>query len=272
MSVQKSLSNHEHVMQHVMSYLHSADGIIRGVRRGSRQGRASLPGAPDGASVAPGMSAAHGISPVDDSFPSPLQNAERLLQDASTETLQHQRNLEQLNDLYRQAHGGLNHSSPETPISHHDTNLPASGAPAAPAPAAEPVIDYTRIPTDLQDAVYPVGHNNGIDPMFGEHVHNIPYPLPTSGDQEHPTDPRKAFAEGRKRSTTIDPGWIRAPQILLVEDDPTCRRIGGKFLYSFKCAIDSAVGGNFFFSSRKLFLTMLNDGRDSSMAWRRSTR
>jgi osomolarity two-component system response regulator SKN7 len=28
---------------------------------------------------------------------------------------------------------------------------------------------------------------------------------------------------------------------LLVEDDPTCRRIGSKFLYAFHCHIDSAV-------------------------------
>lgn len=40
-----------------------------------------------------------------------------------------------------------------------------------------------------------------------------------------------------------DPGWLRQPQILLVEDDQTCRRIGGKFLYAFNCTIDSALDG-----------------------------
>ena len=48
---------------------------------------------------------------------------------------------------------------------------------------------------------------------------------------------------GRKKSVHMDPGWIRQPQILLVEDDQTCRRIGGKFLYAFHCSIDSALDG-----------------------------
>ena len=90
---------------------------------------------------------------------------------------------------------------------------------------------------DLESLVYPVGNNNGIDPMYSEHINNIPYPLPVKPPDT--TDPRPH--EQRKKSTTIDPGWIRQPQILLVEDDPTCRRIGGKFLYAFNCSIDSAV-------------------------------
>jgi len=94
--------------------------------------------------------------------------------------------------------------------------------------------------TDLDGLVYPVGNTNGIDPMYSEHVHNIPYPMPASGKPD-PADPRFAPSEQRKKSTTYDPGWIRQPQILLVEDDPTCRRIGTKFLYAFNCSIDSAV-------------------------------
>ena len=85
---------------------------------------------------------------------------------------------------------------------------------------------------------FQAGPNNGIDPMYSEHVHNIPYPMPSKDTQ---SDHRTAFVETRKKSTQVDPGWIRPPQILLVEDDQTCRRIGSKFLYSFHCHIDSAV-------------------------------
>ncbi len=45
----------------------------------------------------------------------------------------------------------------------------------------------------------------------------------------------------RKKTTNVDPGWVRSPHILLVEDDATCRQIGGKFLYSFNCVVDTAV-------------------------------
>jgi osomolarity two-component system response regulator SKN7 len=77
--------------------------------------------------------------------------------------------------------------------------------------------------------------------MYSEHMNNIPYPLPPKEPDSSSSDPRRQFADGRKKSTYIDPGWARSPQILLVEDDPTCRQIGGKFLYSFCCVIDTAV-------------------------------
>lgn len=98
---------------------------------------------------------------------------------------------------------------------------------------------YAKLQGDSEAIVYPVGQSNGIDPMYSEHINNIPYPMPS---KENEVEARVPVPNGRKKSTQVDPGWVRAPQILLVEDDPTCRRIGGKFLYSFRCAIDSAVG------------------------------
>ena len=92
---------------------------------------------------------------------------------------------------------------------------------------------------ELDHIVYPVGTNHGIDPMYPEHLHNIPYSLPPK--ELDPSDPRRQYADGRKKSTLSDPGWARSPRILLVEDDPTCRKIGSKFLYSFRCAVDTAV-------------------------------
>jgi osomolarity two-component system response regulator SKN7 len=87
--------------------------------------------------------------------------------------------------------------------------------------------------------VYPIGHTHGIDPMYSEHIHNIPYPMPAKGAEG--LVPMAPGVEPRKKNAHMDPGWIRQPQILLVEDDQTCRRIGGKFLSAFLCSIDGAV-------------------------------
>jgi len=95
--------------------------------------------------------------------------------------------------------------------------------------------------TDLDNMVYPIGQTQGIDPMYSEHVHKIPYPMPQRPPEGAP--PMQVAQAARKKSTQIDPGWIRPPQVLLVEDDPTCRRIGGKFLVAFQCQLDSAVDG-----------------------------
>ncbi len=77
--------------------------------------------------------------------------------------------------------------------------------------------------------------------MYSEHINNIPYPMPPKASDAHFMAP---VPEVRKKSFVVDPGWIRQPQILLVEDDQTCRRIGGKFLYAFHCTVDSAVSDN----------------------------
>jgi osomolarity two-component system, response regulator SKN7 len=85
-----------------------------------------------------------------------------------------------------------------------------------------------------------MGASNGIDPMYGDHVNNIPYAVPS---KDAASDPRQNFAESRKKSNYTDPGWIRQPRVLLVEDDSTCRQIGGKFLYSFQAVVDTALDG-----------------------------
>ncbi|KAI9820861.1 MAG: kinase-regulated stress-responsive transcription factor skn7 [Thelocarpon impressellum] len=235
--MQKTVVNHEHVMQNVMSYLHSADTYIRDQRRNSRDGAAFASGGQHGAIKAHGQ----GHSPIDDVPPSPLQNAEKILNDSSADTLLNNKNLEHMNELYRQSNGLASASPAESAGSRNGGPVPSHGAPPTPALPSHSV-GYSKANGDMQDAVYPVGSSNGIDPLYSEHIHNIPYPMPVAGALDG-ADPRSQYGEGRKKSTAIDPGWIRAPQILLVEDDPTCRRIGGKFLYSFKCSIDSALDG-----------------------------
>jgi osomolarity two-component system response regulator SKN7 len=178
------------------------------------------------------------ITPSGDHPASPLQAAQRLMSDFSSDQLKNG-SLEYLSEMYnKQINGSLGTPPPEPGLPESDA-APAqrggSGSNSSNTPAA-----YSRyMGGDLNDTVYPVGHipPNSIDPMYQQ---QIPYPVPQNPGLE-PTDPRRAFTT-RKKSATLDPGWTRTPNILLVEDDPTCRRIGGKFLLSFKCAIDSAVG------------------------------
>lgn len=49
---------------------------------------------------------------------------------------------------------------------------------------------------------------------------------------------------GRKKSTPFNPRWATQPRVLLVEDDPTCARIGAKFLCSADCGCEVAVSSH----------------------------
>lgn len=60
---------------------------------------------------------------------------------------------------------------------------------------------------------------------------------------------RKRFRPlaARKKSSGLNARWIRKPHILLVEDDPTCRTIGKKFLLGSLCDSDTAVCNTFIY-------------------------
>ena len=226
MNVQKTVVNHEHVMQNVMSYLHSVD---------ARQRRDSKIGGPFAhneennvppANVDP---AQQQISPLEDEPASPLQHATKLLHDLNADVQLNYKNLEQMSDLHNR-NGAMSTPPPDGSRGH--ARAPTSAGSSS-------SMGYAKLHGDSEAIVYPVGQSNGIDPMYSEHIHNIPYPMPSKENEA--VDSRMSAPAARKKSTQVDPGWVRAPQILLVEDDPTCRRIGSKFLYSFRCAIDSAV-------------------------------
>lgn len=225
--VQKTVVNHEHVMQYVMNFLQGVDAQRR------RESRIAIPFAPPGAPN--GAAPANGPAPpTEDEAPaSPLQNAAKLLGDANAEHLLNTRNLEHMNEMSMRMNAALTTPPPGMEIRN---GVRPSGR-GGPHSASSSTLSLG----DLDNMVYPVGHTNGIDPMYGEHVHNIPYPMPAKPPE--PTDPRFGAANVRKKSTSWDPGWIRTPQVLLVEDDPTCRRIGSKFLHAFHCAIDGALDG-----------------------------
>ena len=227
--VQKTVVNHEHVMQNVMNYLHTVDARQR------RDSKVTAPFDQPGPeeNSAPPANVEHRqpqISPVEDEPASSLQEASKLLNDLSADVQLNYKNLEHMNDLHSR-NGAMSTPPPDGSRGHQRAPTSAGSSTS---------MGYAKLHQgDVDGIVYPVGQTNGIDPMFSEHIHNIPYPMPPK--DQNIEDHRAAAPKGRKKSAQIDPGWIRSPQILLVEDDPTCRRIGSKFLYSFHCAIDSAV-------------------------------
>ena len=246
--VQKTVVNHEHVMQNVMNYLHSVD---------ARQRRDSKGGGPfthqeqDHAPPANVDPSQQQIPLLEDEPASPLQNASKLLHDLSADVQLNYKNLEHMSSDIHNRNRAMSSPPPD-----------GRGPPRPPTSAGSSTsMGYGKIQGDSDAIVYPMGQSNGIDPMYSEHIHNIPYPMPSKDGE---VDIRAMAPNGRKKSSQVDPGWVRAPQILLVEDDPTCRRIGGKFLYSFRCAIDSAV------SDSPCCAAITND--ISLMGWKLSTK
>ena len=230
MRVHKTVINHEHVMQDVMSYLHSVDARQR---RDSRVGGPFVNTEENSAPPPNADASQQQISPLEDEPASPLQHATKLLEDLNADAQLNYKNLEHMSDLHIR-NGAISTPPPDGSRSH--PRAPTSTGSSS--SLGYPKLHGNGHGSDPEAIVYPVGQSNGIDPMYSEHINNIPYPMPS---KDEVVDSRLIASNGRKKSSQIDPGWIRPPQILLVEDDPTCRRIGSKFLYSFRCAIDSAV-------------------------------
>lgn len=182
---------------------------------------------PQGTTMSPSQ-----VGPVDDEPPSPLQQASKLLNDMNAELQFNMNGVDSMNDPSKTA---VVSTPTMDPNARNGSLRPANAAP--PNPNA---LVYPKMAGDLEQVVYPVGATNGIDPMYSEHINNVPYPMPQKQEVD-PSDARRQFPDNRKKTNNVDPGWVRSPQILLVEDDATCRQIGGKFLYSFSCVIDTAV-------------------------------
>ena len=106
----------------------------------------------------------------------------------------------------------------------------------------DPMNDINRYP------VYPVGQTVGIDPFHSDHIHKIPYAMPNDSSanamQEVPApQPINIQTHANSNSSTNSAlTWAsRKPRIFLVEDDPTCAKIGIKFLKSMGCEVEHAV-------------------------------
>lgn len=232
MRVQKTVLNHENVIHQVMTYLLSVDARQR------RDSKALTFQAQGGAAISPSQGGA-----VDDGPSSPLQQASKLLSDMQSEM---QFNLAAMDptatDL--QKAGAVPVAAPGMDPAAARNGVAGVAGVARPVTTAPPnpaAMVYPKMGGDLEQVVYPVGATNGIDPMYSDHVNNVPYPMPAK-QEVNPADAQRYQDNGnRKKTTNVDPGWVRSPQILLVEDDATCRQIGGKFLYSFNCVVDTAV-------------------------------
>lgn len=227
MRVQKTVLTHENVIHQVMTYLLSVDARQR------RDSKALSFQGQGGAAMSPSQ-----VGAVDDEPSSPLQQASKLLNGMNSEM---QFNLAAVdptaNDPAKAAAVPVAAPSMD-PAARNGVAVARPVTTAPPNPAA---MVYPKMSGDLEQVVYPVGATNGIDPMYSDHVNNVPYPMPAKPEVD-PAEARRYQDNGnRKKTTNVDPGWVRSPQILLVEDDATCRQIGGKFLYSFNCVVDTAV-------------------------------
>jgi osomolarity two-component system response regulator SKN7 len=221
MRVQKSIVVHESVIHQVMNFLLSVDARHR---RDSRAGAPPYPATGQDNTVSPSQAA-----PVDDVPASPLQHASKLLNDMNAQMQFNFGNVDSFNDPPKSQ---IVSTPPMGNGARNGVRHPNSAG-------SSTTMGYSKLNGELESVVYPVGGSNGIDPMYGEHVNNIPYSIPPK--EIDPSDSRRQYPDARKKSTLVNPGWVKQPQILLVEDDGTCRQIGGKFLYSFQCNVETAV-------------------------------
>ncbi|KKK27259.1 stress response regulator/HFS transcription factor [Aspergillus rambellii] len=188
MRVQKTVLNHENVIHQVMNYLLSVDARQK---RDGKSGPFQAQGQA-GSNLSPSQVAA-----MDDEPSSPLQQASKLLNDMNAEIQFNLAGLESMGEPSKTA-GVVATSALET--------APRNGVVRPPTvTAANPALVYQKMNGDMESVVYPVGATNGIDPMYGEHVNNVPYPIPPKQEID---DSRRQFPENRKKSTNVDPGWF----------------------------------------------------------------
>ncbi|PHH60349.1 hypothetical protein CDD81_1834 [Ophiocordyceps australis] len=170
----------------------------------------------------------NGTGDVDDSAPE-LRRARELLSSVTTDSMA-DRELERLHGSYASPAGSTAIITPVSMPMLHD-----------------PINDLGRYP------VYPVGQTVGIDPFHSDHIHKIPYAMPSDGSPlgvseaagsaaaPAPTNPTSAPSTPLDKPSSL---WgPKKPLIFLVEDDPTCAKIGIKFLKSMGCEVEHAQNG-----------------------------
>lgn len=156
-----------------------------------------------------------------------LQRARELLSSVAPDTIA-DRELERLHGVYGPLTDSTAMVTPVTMPLLHD-----------------PITDIARYP------VYPVGQTVGIDPFASDHLSKMPYALPNDGsalaDPQVPQPgvpvpiPGAAAPAGQNREKSPSLWGGKKPSVLLVEDDPTCAKIGIKFLKSMGCDVEHAV-------------------------------
>jgi osomolarity two-component system response regulator SKN7 len=103
----------------------------------------------------------------------------------------------------------------------------------------DPMNDIARYP------VYPVGQTVGIDPFHSDHIHKIPYAMPSDMNaavMAESQGPPPLVNPPTSKPESPDSMWgPKKPTVFLVEDDAICAKIGIKFLKSMGCEVEHAV-------------------------------
>lgn len=161
-----------------------------------------------------------GPAQTNDEAAAELQRARELLSSVPNETVT-DRELERLQNVYG------------SPADSNTIVTPSS----MPLVDGNPMHDIARYP------IYPVGQTVGIDPFHSDHIHKIPYAVPNDPNGGVVPEPQvsQAPATGHPDKNGESMWGPKKPRILLVEDDPTCTKIGIKFLKTMGCEVEHAV-------------------------------
>ncbi|EEP80605.1 hypothetical protein UREG_05447 [Uncinocarpus reesii 1704] len=178
--VQKTILSHEQIIHYMMNFLQSVD--VR-QRRENRAAAAAFQGQPGSSDLSPAQAQS-------DEPASPLQRAMKILSEMNSEIQFNMNSLESMGDMQNRLPGAV----PTPPLDQTQRNG-AARPPTSTGPGA--TMAFPRLNGDLEQVVYPVGVTNGIDPIYGDQMNNIPYPIPSKDDQ---SDPRRQFSD-RKKST-----------------------------------------------------------------------
>ncbi|PFH62994.1 hypothetical protein XA68_10406 [Ophiocordyceps unilateralis] len=210
LSLQKMLNTQKQAQFEMLNYLSLyGDGRTRGL-----MGHQSM--------------ATNGSGDVDDSSPL-LRRARELLSSVTTDSVT-DRELERLHGAYGSpTDSAAMMSSVSMPLLHDAIN------------------DLSRFP------VYPVGQTVGIDPFHSDHINKIPYAMPNEAHTSAVSEPPAPASVPARAPSTSAPTtpldkstslWgPKKPLVFLVEDDPTCAKIGMKFLKSMGCDVEHAQNG-----------------------------
>lgn len=153
--LQKTVVNHEHVMQNVMTFLHNVDAQRR------RDSRLGNPFPPNGAQTQNGNM--DGQNQSEEDIPaSPLQHASKLLSETNADVMLNPRNLEHMNEITMRMNGTLTTPPPDL----IRTQRPHSRGP----PSAGSSSNSMRL-GDIDTLVYPVGQTNGKTPCASEEAY-----------------------------------------------------------------------------------------------------
>ncbi|KAK4159622.1 putative transcription factor [Cladorrhinum sp. PSN259] len=219
LSLQKMVRAQSQASNELISHLNNMEEK----RRNSRHSAQSSHSSHSGPTYHPGNL---GILPDGADEPAPeLRRAREILNGVSPDS-QADRELERLSMAYNQNGSPAESAGSSAMFTHAPHNS----------------INVVHDPfSDPRNLVYPVGQTTGIDPFHADHIHNIPYSRPLSNPNVVAEAPSQISPPPKDQSGSLWRG--KKPQILLVEDDKTCARIGYKFLSSLDCSVEIARDG-----------------------------